>query len=74
MRKIAVRLLEIRDKGKTLKLADGSLLRVDPFDLPEIMTWSAASEIELAKTRDSLFNYTLTNRDNYSWIRATKLN
>lgn len=74
MRKMAVRLLEIRDKGKTLKLADGSLLRVDPFDLPEIITWSATSEVELAKTRDCVFNYTLTNRDTYSWIRATKLN
>jgi len=74
MSKIAIRLLEIRDKGKTLKLADGSLLRVDPFDLSEVKTWSATSEIELAQTRDRVFNYTLTNRDTYSWIRATKLN
>jgi hypothetical protein len=74
MSKISIRLLEIRDKGKTLKLADGSLLRVDPFDLPEINTWSPTSEIELAQTRDRVFNYTLTNRDTYSWVRAAKLN
>ena len=67
-------ILEIRDRGQFLQLTDGSVFRVDPFDLPEVRTWSTANEIELSKTRDRIFNYTLTNQDNFSWIRAIKLN
>ena len=67
-------LMAIIDKGETLELADGSKFRVDPFDLAEVMTWSASNELELRQTRDRVFNYTLTNRDRSSWIRAMKLN
>ena len=65
-------LLAIIDQGAMIQLSDGSLFRVDPFDLPEVKTWTATSEIELAETQDSVFNYTLTNRNTNSWIRATK--
>ena len=66
-------IVEIRDCGGILRLSDGSTFRVDPFDLPEVNRWSTNSEIELAETRDCVFNYTLTNRDMDAWIRATKL-
>ena len=68
-----VDLLEILDKGKRLKLSDGSIFRVDPFDMPIVSTWSITHRIELTETNDDVFNYTLTNSDTDAWIRATKL-
>ena len=67
-------LLEILDEGETLRLSNGSLFRVDPFDLHEVCTWAVANEIEMAVTKDQVFNYTLINRDIATWIRAMKLN
>lgn len=71
---ITMDLLEILENGMALKFSDGSVFQVDPFDRPEVGTWSVANVIELEKTRDSVFNYTLINRDINTWVRASKLN
>ena len=70
---VMIGLVEISEEQGTLRLSNGSLFRVDPFDLDEVTTWSRASEIELMENQDRVFNYTLTNWDTCSWIRATKV-
>ena len=70
---VMIGLVEILAEQGTLRLSNGCTFRVDPFDLAEVSTWSRASEIELVENQDRVFNYTLTNWDTCSWIRATKL-
>ncbi|MFC1764172.1 hypothetical protein ACFL6U_19125 [Planctomycetota bacterium] len=66
-------LLEILNDGQTLKLSNGTLFRVNPFDLPEVRTWTMSNDIELAETNDRVFNYTLTNTYTDTCVRAMKL-
>jgi hypothetical protein len=67
-------LLEILENGQALKLSDGTLFQVDPYDQSEVKSWDIFNAIELAKTRDVVFNYTLTNTSTDAWVRAMKLN
>ncbi|MFC1762542.1 hypothetical protein ACFL6U_10735 [Planctomycetota bacterium] len=74
MRQNTIALLDILDNGMTLILSNGGKFRVDPYDQSEVSTWAIADDIELDRTRDDVFDYTLANRDSDTWIRARRLN
>ncbi|MFC1762216.1 hypothetical protein ACFL6U_09050 [Planctomycetota bacterium] len=74
MRDDAIALLEILENGLTVMLSNGGKFRVDPYDRYEASTWAIADDIEIDRTRDDVYNYTLLNINTDAWIRATKLN
>ena len=69
-----VSLLEILESEHALKLSDGTLFQVDPYDQTEVNSWDIFNDIEVVRTRDAQFNYTLTNINTDAWVRAMKLN
>ena len=58
-----IMLNEVMNNGEKISLMDGSLWLVNPGDIPTVCTWIPTAEIEVSTSNDSVFNYTLTNKN-----------
>jgi len=58
-----IMLNEVMNNGEKISLMDGSLWLVNPGDMPTVCTWIPTAEIEVSTSNDSVFNYTLTNKN-----------
>lgn len=64
---------EVIDDGQKLRLMDGSTWVVNPGDIPSSINWSPTSTIRIARRKDAVFNYTLTNEALGVSVSAMKL-
>ena len=68
-----IMLNEVMNNGEKISLMDGSLWLVNPGDIPTVCTWIPTAEIEVSTSNDSVFNYTLTNKNIGVSVMAMRL-
>ncbi len=68
-----IMLNEVMNDGEKISLMDGSLWLVNPGDMPTVCTWISTAEIEVSTSNDSVFNYTLTNKNIGVSVMAMRL-
>ncbi len=60
----------ILDDGNMIKLNDGSLWQVSPFDVTDSGLWTSASEITVIDGNDPAYPYKLVNTDDNETVNA----
>lgn len=59
----SVILNEVINDGEKISLMDGSIWQINPSDMPIVCTWIPTAEIEVSSSDDTVFDYTLTNKN-----------
>jgi hypothetical protein len=66
--------MKIVDNGAFLVLMDGSKWRVDPGDIPVVITWTPTAPVQVSLAYpDAAFPYELRNPDADVTVRAMKV-
>jgi len=63
----------IMDEGNLIKMDDGSLWQVSPFDVSDTAIWLESSEITVIQSKDPAYPYKLINADEHETVHARLL-
>ena len=64
-------LYEVLNDGQQLRFVDGTILQIDLFNSPTVITWSPMDEIEIREVEGG--GYILRNMGNGVQVKGTKL-